>query len=265
MKLVAGFYLRQIFLPATIVLGSLALLTAPVVEAKEKLLDNKALVAVVEKLTGAKVDSISKAPINGLHEVIVRGKVIYIDSTGKYLMYGHLIEAATRTSLTERSAQTYAKANTPVLAIEKLDLGDAIQAVNGQQLPGRVLVSFEDPRCGFCKKLHQTLRTIPDLVVYTFPLSFLGPQSRAMNENIWCSTDRSKAWEEAMKSDSPSLPSAKCDVTALDRNTALAERFRVTGTPTLFTSDGTRISGAVSAEAIEAALQAAISKPPRSP
>ncbi len=108
--------------------------------------------------------------------------------------------------------------------------------------------------------MHETLSTIPDLVVYTFPLSFLGPQSRAVNEGIWCSADRSKAWSDAMKGIVPPTPGAPCDLAALDRNTALASHFRVTGTPTLFTSDGSRIVGAVSAQAIEAALQAATGK-----
>ena len=71
-------------------------------------------------------------------------------------------------------------ATMPVFDISKVDLSDAIKTVKGRELPGRVLVTFEDPRCGFCKRLHQTLNDVPDLVLYTFPVSFLGPQSRAM-------------------------------------------------------------------------------------
>lgn len=242
-------------------LTCLALMTTPSALAKDKPLDRKALTAVVERLTGAKVESIAQSPVKGLSEVIVNGKVMYIDSTGKYLVDGHLVEIATRTSLTQRRAQAHEIANTPVLNIDKLDLADAIKTVNGRVLPGRVLISFEDPRCGFCKKMHQTLSTVPDLVVYTFPLSFLGPQSREMNETIWCSADRGKAWGDAMQGN-PLTPTAgaKCDLNALDRNTALAGTFRVTGTPTLFTADGTRISGAVGTPVIENALLAAANK-----
>lgn len=243
-------------------LTCLALLATPSVLAKDKPLDRKALTAVVERLTGAKVESIAPSPVAGLSEVIVNGKVMYIDATGKYLVDGHLVDIATRTSLTQRRTQAYETANTPVLNIDKLDLADAIKTVNGRALPGRVLVSFEDPRCGFCKKMHQTLSTVPDLVVYTFPLAFLGPQSREMNETIWCSADRGKAWGEAMQGTPLTQAGTKCDLNALDRNTALAGKFRVTGTPTLFTADGTRISGAVGAPVIENALLAAASKKP---
>jgi thiol:disulfide interchange protein DsbC len=121
-----------------------------------------------------------------------------------------------------------------------------------------VLVTFEDPRCGFCKRLHQTLNEVPDLVLYTFPVSFLGPQSRAMNEAIWCAGDRSKAWDAVMKDMPAPSDAAKCDLQALDRNTALANQYRVSGTPTLFTTTGMRIAGAVGAPAIEQALKASV-------
>ncbi|PZO15095.1 MAG: thiol:disulfide interchange protein [Burkholderiales bacterium] len=220
--------------------------------------DTQALSAVVERLVGAKVESIAPSPIAGLFEVIVNGNILYIDSTGTHLVDGQVVEVATRTSVTARRKQEHEVATTPVLDIQQLDLADAIKIVNGRELPGRVLVTFEDPRCGFCKRLHQTLKDVPDLVLYTFPVSFLGPQSRAMNEAIWCAADRSKAWNEVMKDMPPLMDSAKCDLQALDRNTALANKYRVSGTPTMFTPSGLRIAGAVGAPAIEQALQASV-------
>lgn len=220
--------------------------------------DTQALTAIVERLVGAKVESMAPSPIAGLFEVIVNGNILYIDSTGTHLVDGQVVEIATRTSVTARRKQEHELATTPVLDINHLDLADAIKTVNGRELPGRVLVTFEDPRCGFCKRLHQTLNDVPDLVLYTFPVSFLGPQSRAMNEAIWCAADRSKAWNEVMKDMPPALEAAKCDLQALDRNTALANKYRVSGTPTMFTTTGLRIAGAVGAPAIEQALKASV-------
>lgn len=220
--------------------------------------DTKALSAVVERLVGTKVESIAPSPIAGLYEVIVNGNILYIDSTGTHLVDGQVVEVATRSSVTARRKQEHEIATTPVLDIKQLDLADAIKTVNGRELPGRVLVTFEDPRCGFCKRLHQTLNDVPDLVLYTFPVSFLGPQSRAMNEAIWCASDRSKTWNETMKDRPPVLGGTTCDLQALDRNTALANKYRVSGTPTMFTTNGLRIAGAVGAPAIEQALAASI-------
>lgn len=233
-----------------------SLVTAGSAAAQSVAPDTQVLSAIVERLTGAKVEAIAPSPVAGLFEVIVKGNILYIDSTGKYLVNGHLVDVATRTSITERRQKEHEIATTPVFDISKVDLTDAIKTVKGRELPGRVLVTFEDPRCGFCKRLHQTLNDVPDLVLYTFPVSFLGPQSRAMNEAIWCAADRSKAWEAVMK-DMPAPPdTAKCDLQALDRNTALANHYRVSGTPTLFTTSGMRIAGAVGAQAIEQALKA---------
>ncbi|RJP71184.1 MAG: DsbC family protein [Comamonadaceae bacterium] len=239
-----------------VVLAGLSMLTSRPALAQDKPLDAAALSAIVERLAGAKVESIAPSPVAGLYEIIVKGNVLYIDSTGQYLVDGQVVEIATRASLTAQRKQAYETANTPVLDIHKLDLADAIKTVHGKELPGRVLVTFEDPRCGFCKRLHQTLATVPDLVLYTFPVSFLGPESRGMNEQIWCAPDRSVAWSEVMKGIPPAIPDARCDLQALDRNTELASKFRVTGTPTLFTASGLRINGAVGAPAIEEALRA---------
>lgn len=239
-----------------VVLAGFSMLTPRPALAQDKPVDTAALSAIVERLAGAKVESIAPSPVAGLYEVIVKGNLLYIDATGQYLVDGQVVEIATRASVTARRKQEYEAASTPVLDINTLDLADAIKTVKGKEVSGRVLVSFEDPRCGFCKRLHQTLASVPDLVLYTFPVSFLGPESRAMNEQIWCTTDRSKAWSEVMTGVPPEAGGAPCDLKALDRNTELASKFRVAGTPTLFTASGLRINGAVGAPAIEDALRA---------
>ncbi|MGV3499121.1 MAG: DsbC family protein [Hydrogenophaga sp.] len=213
----------------------------------------QALTAIVERLTGAKVDAIAAGPLPGLHEVIVRGKVLYIDDAGEHLIEGHIVDIANRRSLTAQREAEYQIATTPTLALKDLDLTDAITIVRGSGREDRVLVSFEDPRCGFCKRLHATLAEAKDLTVHTFAVSFLGPESRALNERIWCAPSRAQAWADAMAG-KPVAGAAACGFEALDRNMALAERYRVRGTPTLFTVDGRRINGAVGLDAIEAAL-----------
>lgn len=239
-------------------LASLVCLSLSPAAAQTSPPDPQILSGIVERLVGAKVESVAPSPVAGLYEVIVNGNILYIDSTGDFLVEGQVYEIATRTSVTAKRKQEHEMATTPVMDFAKLDLADAIKTVNGKELPGRVLVAFEDPRCGFCKRLHQTLADVPDLVLYTFPVSFLGPQSRAMNEAIWCASDRSKAWEGVMKDIPPAQGAAKCDLQALDRNTELASKYRVNGTPTLFTVSGLRIAGAVGAPAIEQALKASM-------
>lgn len=218
--------------------------------------DHKILRDTVEKLFGAKVEAIGPAPLPGLVEVIVNGNVYYIDSAGKHLIEGHIVDIGSRSSLTAQRKLEFERTNAPVFDVASMNFEDAIKLVYGKPTPGRVLVAFEDPRCGFCKKLHQDLQGVKDLVVYTFPVAFLGPQSREMNEGIWCASDRAQAWKAVMAGQG--APASKgCDFAALDRNMEVARKLRVTGTPTMFTASGQRIVGAVGLEAIEQALRAA--------
>jgi thiol:disulfide interchange protein DsbC len=47
---------------------------------------------------------------------------------------------------------------------------------------------------------------------------------------------------------------ATCDVTALNRNTEFGRKYKITGTPTLFFVDGTRVPGAADAAQVEKLL-----------
>jgi thiol:disulfide interchange protein DsbC len=220
--------------------------------------DEAALTAIVERLTGGKVQFFGAGPLPGLHEVIVKDKVFYIDAAGEHLIDGHIIDIANRRSLTAQRQAEYVLASTPTLRLSELDLADAIIIQRGKVVPGRVLVSFEDPRCGFCKRLHVTLKDATDLTVHTFPISYLGPESRALNERIWCAPSRPIAWEAAMADQEvPGNGATGCGFEALERNMALAEKFRVQGTPTLFTAEGQRLNGAVKLDVIEGALKGA--------
>lgn len=218
--------------------------------------DRAALTRVVEALTGARVDSIAPAPIAGLYEVFVGGRVFYVDAAGRHLIDGQIFDIATRSSLTARRRAELERALQPAWAWSDFDLRDAVRTVHGRQVAGRELVAFEDPRCGFCRRLHQTLAGMPDITVHTLQVSFLGPDSRALNETIWCSADRRAVWAAAMAGGTPP-PAAGCDLGALERNMALAARLRVQGTPTIFTRAGQRLNGAAEADAIERALRPA--------
>ncbi len=46
-------------------------------------------------------------------------------------------------------------------------------------------------------------------------------------------------------------PAASCDASAIARNVEFGKKHRITGTPTLFFTDGSRVPGAVSAAQVE--------------
>ena len=191
----------------------------------------------------AKVRSVSPAPVSGLYEVLVGNDVFYTDSSGKYLIQGEIIELATGKNITEQR-------QTDLNRIKWADLlpANAIKTVRGNG--SRQLAVFSDPNCGYCKRLEKSLQQLDNVTVYTYLLPVLGPDSLQKSKQIWCAADPYKAYMDWMISGS--APSGKGDcATPLDKNMAFAKSYGITGTPTLFFTDGSRFPGAVQITDIE--------------
>lgn len=214
--------------------------------------------------TGMTAGDVRRAPLQGFYEFTVGTTVFYMDPAGKWLLDGHLVDLDTKSSVTAartlelekagRKQDQVTSAELPALDWRSLNLNHAIKVQRGRAVPGRVLILFEDPNCGFCKKLHVELEQMKDLVTYTFPMAFL-QGSAAKNAAIWCAKDRAAEWARSMK-DEPVMGRGNCDVAPLAANAELAEQLAVRGTPTIFLANGTRIAGYVSAAALEKALAA---------
>jgi thiol:disulfide interchange protein DsbC len=91
--------------------------------------------------------------------------------------------------------------------------------------------------------------------MYLYPI--LGPDSTDKSRNIWCSRDKAKSWEGYMlRTEAPAKAEPGCDVMALNRNIEFGKKHKITGTPTLFFTDGSRVPGAIGAPDIEKLLTA---------
>lgn len=197
---------------------------------------------------GATIEEIRPSPLPGIFEVRINvDEIYYVDRTGRYLFQGSLLDTKARKNLTRERVEAMHP-----LSFAKVPLQDAISVTRGAG--SRKLVLFADPNCSYCKKLEAELEAVDDVTIYTFLIPILGPDSNAKARNIWCSADRAQTWSNWMvKSAEP--PKIECpDTSALTRNVNLATRHKVSGTPTLFFEDGSRIVGPVSAAAIEARL-----------
>jgi thiol:disulfide interchange protein DsbC len=196
---------------------------------------------------GVKVDSVTKTPYGGLFEVRVGGDIFYTDAKGDYLFIGRIVDTKT--------FQDYTKAR--VDEINKIKFADlpfdsAIKMVKGNGK--RVMAVFEDPNCGYCKRLRHTLAEMDNVTVYTFMYNILSEDSVVKSRNIWCSADRAKAWDDWMI-DGKAAATAPANCTAPhERILALGQKMKITGTPTIFFTDGTRIPGAVDGKALESKL-----------
>ena len=197
----------------------------------------------------AKIDEVSKTPMNGLYEVRVGFDIFYTDEQGNYLLQGSLMDVRARKNLTEERVEKLSEVD-----FDKLPVNDAFKIVRGDGK--RKLAVFEDPNCGYCKRFERDLTTINNVTVYLFLYPVLGPDSIAKSRNIWCAKDKPKAWNDWMlRNTAPA--NAECDVAALKRNREFGQKYNITGTPTLIFANGSRAPGAISAEEVEKMLVAA--------
>jgi thiol:disulfide interchange protein DsbC len=197
----------------------------------------------------AKIDEVSKTPMNGLYEVRVGFDIFYTDEQGNYLLQGSLMDVRARKNLTEERVEKLSEVD-----FDKLPLADAFKIVRGDGK--RKLAVFEDPNCGYCKRFERDLTTVNNVTVYLFLYPVLGPDSIAKSRNIWCAKDKARSWNDWMlRNTAPA--NAECDVAALKRNREFGQKYNITGTPTLIFANGSRAPGAISAEEVEKMLVAA--------
>jgi thiol:disulfide interchange protein DsbC len=204
--------------------------------------------AFLARFPGAAIDSVARLPVGGLYEIVFEGQIVYTDEKVSYVMSGNLFDlrGGTERNLTRErtmqiAAQSLAKSH-----------DNAIRRVKGNGR--RIIYSFEDPNCGYCREQQKEFAKMTDVTIYTFLLPILSADSREKSRAIWCARDRARAWDDAMlKGVAPATARKDCD-TPFEKNQELAQRFGIRGTPAVYLANGQQIGGYVPADKIEQAL-----------
>ena len=193
--------------------------------------------------TNAKVRSVTPAPVSGLYEVLVGNDIFYTDAGAKYLIQGEIIELASGKNITEQR-----QADLNRIKWTDLNQANAFKTVRGNGT--RQLAIFSDPNCGYCKRLEKSLQQLDNVTIYTYLIPILSADSIQKAKQIWCSADSNKTYMDWMINGV--APSGKTDCSnPLDKNLTYAKTYGITGTPTLFFTDGSRFPGAVQVTDIE--------------
>ncbi|MGH8660861.1 MAG: DsbC family protein [Burkholderiales bacterium] len=207
-----------------------------------------------ERFPNSTVESVARTPFAGIYEIVFNGQIAYTDEKLTFVFFGNLVDlraGAERNLTRERNAQLAAQALTK-------SADNAVKRVRGNGR--RVLYTFEDPNCGYCRELQKELMKLSDVTIYTFLWPILSPDSVEKSRAVWCSRDRAKAWDDLMSRGVAPQNSAKCDA-PFAKNHDLAQRFGIRGTPAVYLSDGRQVgSGYVPASELEQALNSVASK-----
>jgi thiol:disulfide interchange protein DsbC len=199
------------------------------------------------------IDEVNKTGIPGVYEIRVNGTdIYYTDAQANYLIQGSLIDTKQRRNLTEERIDKLT-----AVKFDSLPFKDAFTIVRGNGQ--RKIAVFEDPNCGYCKRFERDLQKVDNVTVYMFLYPILGNDSVEKSKAIWCTKDRGQAWQDWMVRDKAVSQSNanSCDSTALERNVELGRTYKVTGTPTMFFTNGARVPGAIDNKQIEKLLSEA--------
>ena len=201
------------------------------------------------RFPGVKILDIKPAPIPHLYEVMTEGGVVYSDEAGDYLIQGSLMQTSSKRNLTAESMDAHNS-----IDFKALPFDHAIKIVKGSGK--RRLVVFADPDCPYCQKLERELLPVTNVTIYTFlyPLDELHPQASERARAIWCAPNRGQAWTQWVLERRQPPDKGSCKQIPLEENAKLAQGFGINATPTLFTSNGHRISGVRTTDKLEALL-----------
>lgn len=229
-------------------LKSVLSLTLAMACASFAMADEAEIRKAMEAKLGTKVDSVAKSGYLGLYEVYADGAIFYTDEkVSAIVVGGQLVDAKSMKNVTDERMRKLTAIRFGDLPLER-----AIKQVRGDGK--RVLASFEDPNCGYCKRLAKEMQKLDNVTVYTFLLPILSEDSVSKSRQIWCSSDRAKAWNDWMIEGKAPAGREDCDTSAITKNQDFGRKLNISGTPTLFFGDGERIPGAVPLARIEQKL-----------
>lgn len=215
--------------------------------------------ALEPKLGGAKIEGVQPAPVAGLWEVRLRTerglRIVYTDANATHVIDGNIHEVRTNRDLTEERLR---KLNAIKWETLPLDLAVKVQRGNGK----RVLAMFSDPYCPACRQFERNLAKIDDITIYVFMYPVIRPENADHSKAVWCSGDRAKAWLELAAAPQPKIPQASPSCThPIEKVHELGRKLGVNSTPTLFFTNGERLSGGLGPDDLRELLDRSATAP----
>lgn len=225
--------------------ASILLLLGFALQAAEQAPDDELTRLLKLRLGTDKIAPPSETGIDGVYMTRFGNKFAYLLEGGRYVFIGDLVDLEQARNLTEASRRE--------LVVEELagfgvDKRIVFQATGEEQA---TLAVFTDTSCGYCQQLHREIGYLQDAGIsvhyYPFPRGGArGPGYHSLRQ-VWCSEDRQAAMSIAKGAEEGSLDASEsCDAAqSVDDGYQLGNRIGITGTPSLFSSDGARFNGYV--------------------
>ena len=217
-----------------------------------------------KRLPKTKLTAVDCDKIDGLCEIQAGSNLFYTDAGGRYLIVGRVYDMETKQDLTAArlleinpasllggagaasadgggpgslagSGTRKAPAMKTQVSLAGLPASGAVKWGSGKH----TVTVFSDFRCGYCKRLHDTLADM-DVKVVERPISIMG--TRPLSNAVMCADDSKSALRAAYDGQLRGGV-GQCDTSGLDANEAFAKKNGFTGTPVIVRSDGAVVHG----------------------
>lgn len=183
--------------------------------------------------------------VDGVYQTRFGNKFAYLIEGGRYVFIGDLIDLKMAQNMTEISRRE--------LVVESLaSFGEEKQIVYPAEGEERAILNvFTDTSCGYCQKLHQEVKYLQQagISVHYFPFPRGGNRGPGYSDlrRVWCADDQLEAMSIAKRAAPGALPTAENCASAsfVDDGYVLGNLIGVSGTPALYTSNGTQFNGYV--------------------
>ncbi|WP_428945228.1 bifunctional protein-disulfide isomerase/oxidoreductase DsbC [Pantoea sp. FN060301] len=195
--------------------------------------DDAAIQQSLKKL-GLQQTEIHPSSLPGMKTVLTESGVLYVTDDGKQFIQGPLYGVS---------------GGQPVNVTNQM-LGKKVEALADEMIVYKapkeqhVITVFTDITCGYCRKLHNEMADYNALGItvryLAFPREGMNGQVAKEMKSIWCTADRRKAFNEAMKGEAVSPVDCNIDI---GQQYKLGILYGIQGTPAMLLDNGMMIPG----------------------
>ncbi|MBN3788248.1 DsbC family protein [Burkholderia sp. Ac-20353] len=141
------------------------------------------------KVPELKIETVSRSTIDGLFEIVANSRIFYSNPTGTHIIIGDIIDTTNQENSTETRFNSINS-----ITIGNLPFQYAIKTKNGNGK--RIIATFFDPNCSFCKKMSPEPDKVPNATIYIFLYPILSTDSATKSKMIFCADNPSLAWKQ---------------------------------------------------------------------
>lgn len=230
-----------------LVLSSIAFFNTSIAESGTQAAIEKSLSRILPNI---ELDAVNPSPMEGVSEVLIGPRVLYVTNDGKYLLQGSLIDLKTREDVS-------ASRRNELRLVAVNNVGEENMIIFPAKDSRHTITVFTDIDCGYCRKLHKEIGKFNDKGITVRYLMYprSGPNTPSYDKavSVWCEKDRQGALTRSKAGEV--LPKANCKNPVTD-HFKLGQLLEVRGTPALILDDGELVPGYVPAAKLAELLDA---------